>query len=91
LQALENGSCTYNLGNGQGYTVKEVIETARQVTGHPIPAEVVDRRPGDSAVLIASSQKIRSELGWSPHYPRLVDIVESAWRWHHSHPNGYGD
>lgn len=91
LNALEEGSRTYNLGNGQGYTVKEVIETARQVTGHPIPAEVVDRRPGDSAVLIASSDKIRSELGWTPRYPQLEDIVASAWRWHQVHPDGYGD
>ncbi|RME97165.1 MAG: UDP-glucose 4-epimerase GalE [Chloroflexi bacterium] len=90
LRALDNGSRTYNLGNGQGFTVKEVIETAREVTGHPIPAEVVARRPGDPDVLIASSNKIRRELGWEPQHPNLRDIIESAWAWHQSHPNGYG-
>ncbi len=91
LQALERGSCTYNLGNGQGFSVKEVIETARQITGHPIPAVVGPRRPGDPAILVASSEKIRRELGWQPRYPHLHEIVESAWRWHKTHPNGYGD
>ncbi|RME76672.1 MAG: UDP-glucose 4-epimerase GalE, partial [Chloroflexi bacterium] len=89
LRALDRGSRVYNLGNGQGFTVKEVIETAREVTGHPIPAEVTARRPGDPAVLIASSDKIRRELGWEPRYPHLRDIIESAWRWHQAHPNGY--
>lgn len=91
LRALDRGSRVYNLGNGQGFTVKEVIETAREVTGHPIPAEVTARRPGDPAVLIASSDKIRRELGWEPRYPHLRDIIESAWRWHQAHPNGYED
>jgi len=91
LQALERGSCTYNLGNGQGFSVKEVIETARQVTGHPIPAVVGPRRPGDPAVLVASSERIRRELGWQPRYPHLYEIIESAWRWHKAHPDGYGD
>ena len=90
LHALDQGSRTYNLGNGQGFTVKEVIETARQVTGHPIPAEVGPRRPGDPATLIASSEKIRRELGWEPRYPELRIIVETAWNWHHTHPHGYG-
>jgi UDP-glucose 4-epimerase len=89
LRALDRGSCVYNLGNGQGFTVKEVIETAREITGHPIPAEVGPRRPGDPAVLIASSDTIRRELGWEPQYPNLRDIVESAWKWHQAHPNGY--
>jgi UDP-glucose 4-epimerase len=89
LRALDQGSRTYNLGNGQGFTVREVIETARQITGHSIPAEIGPRRPGDPAVLIASSDKIRHELGWKPKYPDLRDIVESAWRWHQAHPNGY--
>ncbi len=79
----------YNLGNGKGFTVKEVIETARNVTGHPIPAVVSKRRPGDPAKLIASSDKIRQELGWVPQYPDLQTIVESAWRWHKAHPHGY--
>jgi UDP-glucose 4-epimerase len=89
LRALDQGSRTYNLGNGQGFTIKEVIETARQITGQPIPAEVGARRPGDPATLIASSDKIRRELGWQPQYPDLRDIIESAWRWHQAHPNGY--
>jgi UDP-glucose 4-epimerase len=89
LRALDRGSCVYNLGNGQGFTVKEVIETAREITGHPIPAEVGPRRPGDPAVLIASSDTIRRDLGWEPQYPNLRDIMESAWKWHRAHPNGY--
>jgi UDP-glucose 4-epimerase len=91
LHALDQGSRTYNLGNGQGFTVREVIEMAREVTGHPIPAEVGPRRPGDPAVLVASSDKIREELGWAPRYPDLRDIVESAWRWHGAHPKGYAE
>ena len=91
LRALGQGSRTYNLGNGQGFTVKEVIETCRQVTGHPIPAEIGPRRPGDPATLIAGSEKIRRELGWQPRYPDLRMIIEHAWAWHRSHPDGYGD
>ena len=91
LRALDQGSRVYNLGNGQGFTVKEVIETAREITHHPIPAEIGARRPGDPAVLIASSDKIRRELGWKPQYPALHDIVESAWKWHQAHPRGYED
>lgn len=91
LHALDRGSRVYNLGNGQGFTVKEVIETAREITGHPIPAEIAPRRPGDPATLIASSQKIRRELGWQPRYPHLRDIIETAWKWHQAHPNGYGE
>jgi UDP-glucose 4-epimerase len=89
LRALDHGSRVYNLGNGQGFTVKEVIEMAREITGHPIPAEVAPRRPGDPAVLIASSDTIRNDLGWEPRYPNLHDIIESAWKWHQAHPNGY--
>jgi len=91
LQALDESSRTYNLGNGRGFTNKEVIETCRRVTGHPIPAEVGPRRPGDPAVLVASSEKIRRELGWEPQYPDLRTIVEHAWEWHRMHPHGYGD
>ncbi len=91
LEALDQGSRTYNLGNGQGFTVKEVIETCREVTGHPIPAVVGPRRPGDPAVLVASSERIRRELGWKPQYPDLWTIVEHAWNWHRTHPHGYGD
>jgi UDP-glucose 4-epimerase len=91
LRALDEGSRTYNLGNGQGYTVREVIEMARQVTGHPIPAVDGPRRPGDPPELVAGSGKIRRELGWQPRYPDLRDIIQSAWDWHRTHPNGYGD
>lgn len=92
LEKLERyGCCLYNLGNGKGYTVNEVIETARQVTGHLIPAVPKPRRPGDPACLVASSQRICSELGWSPQYTDLHTIIESAWRWHREHPEGYDD
>ena len=89
LRALDQGSRVYNLGNGQGFTVSEVIETAREITGHPVPAEIGPRRPGDPAVLIASSDRIRRELGWKPRFPDLRDIIESAWKWHQAHPKGY--
>jgi len=89
LQALDSGSRTYNLGNGNGFTVKEVIETARKITGHPIPIKMGTRRPGDPPKLIAGSDKIRNELGWKPAFPDLPSIVESAWRWHQKFPNGY--
>jgi UDP-glucose 4-epimerase len=89
LRALDHGSRTYNLGNGQGYTVREVIETAREVTGHAIPAVDGPRRPGDPPLLVASSDKIRQELEWQPRYPGLREIVQSAWDWHKAHPQGY--
>ncbi len=89
LHALDQGSRTYNLGNGRGFSVREVIETARGVTGHPIPADVGPRRPGDPAVLVAASNRIRAELGWTPRYTDLHSIVESAWAWHKAHPSGY--
>jgi UDP-glucose 4-epimerase len=91
LGALDGGSRTFNLGNGQGYSVREVIEVAREVTRHPIPAVVGPRRPGDPAVLVASSDRIRGELGWTPRYSDLRAIVRSAWEWHHAHPHGYED
>jgi UDP-glucose 4-epimerase len=91
LEALDRGSATYNLGNGQGFSVNDVINTAREVTGHAIPAVVGPRRPGDPAVLVASSAKIRRELGWQPRFPLLKEIVESAWEWHRMHPEGYAD
>jgi UDP-glucose 4-epimerase len=81
LQALDEGSCTYNLGNGQGFTVREVIDVARDVTGHPIPAREGPRRPGDPATLVASSDRLQRELGWQPRFPALRDIVLSAWAW----------
>jgi len=80
----------YNLGNGRGFSVREVIETARKVTGHPIPAKEMPRRPGDPAILVASSEKIKRELKWQPQYANLDDIVRSAWDWFRAHPNGYG-
>lgn len=81
----------FNLGNGNGYSVKEVIETAREVTGHPIPQVVAPRRPGDPPYLIAGAAKAREVLGWRPAYPALRTILEHAWGWHREHPNGYGD
>jgi UDP-glucose 4-epimerase len=90
LRALDQGSRTYNLGNGQGYTVREVIDTARAVTGHPIPAVDGPRRPGDPPQLVAGSARIRAELGWQPRFPELYEIVRSAWEWHRAHPEGYG-
>jgi UDP-glucose 4-epimerase len=89
FEALDRGSAVYNLGNGEGFSVKQVIETAREVTGHSIPANVGPRRAGDPATLVASSEKIRRELGWQPRYPLLREIVDSAWQWHRSHPEGY--
>lgn len=90
LEAVDDRqSMTYNLGNGQGYSVKEVIEIARAVTGHPLPAQIVERRPGDAAILVASSERVNDELGWTPRYPALKDILASAWAWHQSHPHGY--
>jgi UDP-glucose 4-epimerase len=87
LSALDaaSGNCApliYNLGNGHGFSVKEVIESARRVTGHPIPAEIHPRRPGDPAVLVASSEKAIRELGWKPRYAQLDEIVRTAWIWH---------
>src|SRR5664280_2048307 len=91
LHALENSSpLIYNLGNGQGFSVRQVVEVARQVTGHPVPVIESPRRAGDPAVLIASSETIRRDLGWQPRFPDLKTIVESAWRWHRAQPDGYG-
>jgi UDP-glucose 4-epimerase len=83
LQALETRDrLIFNLGNGQGFSVREVIESARRVTGHPIPAEVHPRRAGDPAVLVASSEKAIRELGWKPKYTQLDEIIRTAWVWH---------
>ena len=78
----------FNLGNGVGFTNKEVVEVARSVTGHPIPADVAPRRAGDPAQLVASSEKAKAVLGWKPKYDDLNTIVATAWKWHQSHPNG---
>ena len=91
LDYLLNGgeSNVFNLGNGVGFTVKEVIDVARKVTGHPIPAEICPRRAGDPAQLVASSEKARTVLGWKPQYDDLETIVATAWSWHKDHPTGY--
>jgi UDP-glucose 4-epimerase len=91
LQALDGGSRTYNVGTGQGFSVQEVIEAARTVTGHSIPAVVTPRRAGDSPQLVAANEKIMRELGWEPRYSDLDTIVRSAWEWHQSRPNGYDE
>lgn len=93
LERLESGAGSdfFNLGNGTGYSVKEVIETARQVTGREIRAEVAPRRPGDPAVLIADYQRARDVLGWKPRYGDLETIIRTAWEWHSKHPEGYDD
>ena len=80
----------YNLGNGQGYSVRQVIETARQITGRDIPAREAPRREGDPPSLVASASKIAAELGWRPRIPSLEDIIATAWKWRQTHPNGYG-
>ena len=85
----ERDRLIYNLGSGTGYSVREVIDTARQVTGHAIPVNELPRRPGDSARLVASSEKIKRELGWRPQHDNLYEIIDSAWQWHKSHPHGY--
>ncbi len=93
VKHLINGgeSNIFNLGNGVGYSVKEVIETARKVTGHPIPAKVEPRRAGDPARLVASGEKARKILGWEPEIKDLADIISSAWKWHKNNPNGYSE
>lgn len=91
MDYLMNGgeSNIFNLGNGIGFTVKEVIDTARRVTGHPIPAKITPRRAGDPAQLIASSEKARTVLGWNPQHADLEEIIATAWNWHKNHPNGF--
>lgn len=84
-----NESNIFNLGNGVGFTVNEVIETARKVTGHPIPAVIAPRRAGDPATLIASSEKAKKVLGWKPEHDSLEEIIASAWKWHKNHPKGF--
>ncbi len=81
----------FNLGNGNGYSVQEVIEVAREVTGHPIPAQVAERRPGDPDRLVAAADKARRVLGWQPQHPDLKTIITDAWRWHQAYPEGYAN
>ena len=91
LEYLKSGgeSRAYNLGNGCGFSVRETVRTAIDVVGKDIPVVEAPRRPGDPPVLIASSERIQKELGWTPRYPSLKDIIETAWRWHSTHPDGY--
>lgn len=91
LEYLSNGneSNVFNLGNGVGFTVNEIIETARNVTGHSIPAKIESRRAGDPSQLIASSEKAKTVLGWKPEFTDINSIIETAWNWHRNHPDGY--
>lgn len=91
LESLFGGapSNIYNLGNGQGYSNLEVIETARKITGRTIKVREGQRRPGDPTILVASSDRIKAELGWKPKYPKLEEIMATAWNWHLHHPNGF--
>lgn len=93
MNYLMNGgeSNIFNLGNGVGFTVKEVIDTARKVTGHPIPAKITPRRAGDPAQLIASSEKAKNVLGWHPEHADLEEIIATAWNWHKNHPHGFAE
>ncbi len=89
LERCQRGSAVYNVGNGQGFSNREVVETARRVTGHPIPVKEAPRRQGDPAALLASADRARQEMGWEPRFPSLEEIIKSAWRWHQAHPDGY--
>jgi UDP-glucose-4-epimerase GalE len=92
LEKIEPGmGLCLNLGTGRGYSIREVIKTAEQVTGKPIAAKDAARRPGDPPALVAAANLAREKLGWSPRYPELKQIIETAWAWHRSHPHGYGD
>ena len=93
LERLAAGgpSGVYNLGNGEGFSVKEIIDVCREVTGHPIPVETGPRRAGDPAVLIAGAERAREELGWQPAFTAVRDIVATAWQWHRAYPHGYGE
>lgn len=93
LDYLEKGndSDVFNLGNGVGFSNNEVVECARKVVGHPIPSKMEARRPGDPSTLIASSEKAKTILGWKPQYNSLETIIDTAWKWHQAHPNGYED
>ena len=89
LDAIENGSCHYNVGIGRGYSVREVLDAVRRVTGHPLPARIGARRPGDPPVLVAAPARIRADLGWQPRFTDLDEIVATAWRWRAAHPQGF--
>ena len=89
LHAIDHTSHVYNLGNGLGFSVQQVLDAAREITGHAIPSEVVGRRPGDVATLVAASDNVRADLAWKPEHPEILEIIESAWKWHSDHPHGY--
>jgi UDP-glucose 4-epimerase len=89
LDVTRERSAVYNLGNGAGFSVREVLAAARRVTGHPIPAEETARRAGDPAVLVASSARIQRDLVWRPQLPDVEQIIATAWDWHRAHPHGY--
>ena len=92
IQALAPGKQGFfNLGNGSGFSVREVIEACRKISGRPIAVVEKDRRPGDPPRLVAAAQKAALELGWKPRYPHLDQIVQTAWDWHVKHPDGYAD
>ena len=91
LARLEQGSCRFNVGNGTGYSVKQVMESVERISGRPVPHSLGPRRPGDPAVLVASSARLREDTGWSPRFGALDDIVRTAWAWHSAHPKGFGD
>lgn len=92
FEALSDGhSRAYNLGNGEGHSVLQVLELARQITQHPIPVVYAPRRAGDLPVLVADNTRIKTQLGWQPRYNDMRTIVETAWDWHRTHPNGFGD
>ncbi|WP_043361560.1 UDP-glucose 4-epimerase GalE [Belnapia sp. F-4-1] len=91
LTRLDRGSCRFNIGNGTGYSVKQVMDSVERISGRPVPHSLGPRRPGDPAVLVASSARLREETGWSPRFGALDDIVRTAWAWHSAHPKGFGD
>jgi UDP-glucose 4-epimerase len=91
LPLLDHRSVRYNLGNGTGYSVRQVIDTVGRIGGRPVPHTLGPRREGDPATLVASSAKLRADTGWRPRFPALDDIVQTAWAWHTAHPRGYDD
>jgi UDP-glucose 4-epimerase len=93
LEYLKNGgeNNIFNLGSNQGFSVKEMVETARKITGHAIPAQIGNRRAGDPSTLVASSEKAKAILGWNPTRTNIEKIIEDAWNWHRANPNGYAD
>ncbi|HUX86030.1 MAG TPA: GDP-mannose 4,6-dehydratase, partial [Chloroflexota bacterium] len=89
VEAARARSGAFNLGSGSGFSVRQIVDAARKVTGQPIPTAEVPRRPGDPAVLVANSQRARDALGWQPRYDDVEAMISSAWEWHNKHPNGY--